>query len=224
MSSNQSFLNSLSSSEGTSLMLDDGPSSSSSLGSDSMLLPGGISVTEHVVNILKLLRDQPGRIGLTLAEIDQETGVKSQGNIHLIRSLQTNEKIHFDQITQRYSYKARFAADDLYGLLRLLRNHERGLRLKDVEDAYPGAAKDLAALTRNGGLEALFSTTMGHLLSIGPSSSGRAGGASSSSSATSAVAAARQAVLSSNAVGLMRFRNDDRDVGDIVRVREPLIR
>jgi hypothetical protein len=46
--------------------------------------------------------------------------------------------VSYDPISERYSYRARFAADDLYGLLRLLRNHERGLRLKDLEDAYPG--------------------------------------------------------------------------------------
>lgn len=200
-----------------------GPSSSSS-----SMLEGGVSVTEHVVRVIRLLREQPGRIGMTLTEIDEATGVKSNGNIQLVQSLRANEKVAFDSVSERYSYRARFAADDLYGLLRLLRNHERGLRLKDVEDSYPDAAKDLAALTRNGGLEAIFSTTMGHLLSSGASSSssslGRAGGASSGAGATSAVAAARQAVLSSNAAGLMRFRNDDRDVGDVVRVREPLIR
>jgi len=136
---------------------------------------GNMSVTEYVVMVLRLLRDQPGRAGFTLSEIETITGVvggvfsfpqtalngpdarrdtrhsvlrqmlalpcalqPSNGNVALVTSLRQNEKVSYDPISERYSYRARFAADDLYGLLRLLRNHERGLRLKDLEDAYPG--------------------------------------------------------------------------------------
>jgi hypothetical protein len=38
------------------------------------------------------------------------------------------------------------------------------------------------------------------------------------------LAPSRQVVLSSQATGLLRLRNEDRDTGDVVKLREPLVR
>ena len=56
--------------------------------------------------------------------------------------------IAFDAATSRYSYRARFAANDMSGLLRHIRNHENGLRLKDVVDAYPCAFFEMRTYAR----------------------------------------------------------------------------
>jgi len=50
---------------------------------------GNMSVTEYVVMVLRLLRDQPGRAGFTLSEIEIITGVVSDVLVFPDRARQT---------------------------------------------------------------------------------------------------------------------------------------
>lgn len=197
--------------------------------------PMGMSVTELVATILRLLREQPDRSGFTLSELETLTGSSLRTNAAVLASLQASDRILYDSSREHYRYRALFAADDLQGLLRLLRSHEGGLRVRDLEDAYPGAKADLEALRRTGGLDVLFSATMQHAIN-GPGAgagtgTGRASGpvagrasGSSASAASMALPPSRQVVLASQAAGLVTLQNDDHEVGDIVRLREPLVR
>lgn len=198
--------------------------------------PAGMSVTELVATILRLLREQPDRSGFTLSELETLTGSPLRTNAAVLASLQASDRILYDSSREHYRYRALYAADDLQGLLRLLRSHEAGLRVRDLEDAYPGAKADLEALRRTGGLDVLFSATMRHAIN-GPGAgssatgTGRASGAvagrasgSSASAASMVLPPSRQVVLASQAAGLVTLQNDDHEVGDIVRLREPLVR
>jgi len=175
-------------------------------------MAAGASTTEYVVKIIRLLREQPGRAGLTLSEIEASTGWSGvYGNTALTQSLQSNEKVFYDRASERYSYRAKYACDDLHGLLRILKNHESGLHLKDVEDAFPGAAAALLRLARTGGMEELFAATMG-------------AGAATAGRGTTVAPVSRQALVSSQAAGIVRLRNDDRAAGDMLLRRDPLVR
>jgi hypothetical protein len=66
-----------------SLLASAAPSSSPAnhIDHEQLMAPmiGHMSVTEYVVMVLRLLRDQPGRAGFTLSEIEIITGVVGRG-------------------------------------------------------------------------------------------------------------------------------------------------
>jgi hypothetical protein len=124
------------------------------------LQPGAheASVTELLAQVLKLLRDQSGRQGYTLDEIESLLGHPVRSNTALLLSLTRNPKLRFDELEGRISFP-QSGVTDRRDLLRYIKTRGRatddgselaGFTATELADLYPDAPRDLVDLSRTG--------------------------------------------------------------------------
>lgn len=121
--------------------------------------PGTLTLTEQTARVLTVLRDQPGRGGMTIGELEGAVAFEVAHNNDLLLSLRQNRKLEFDAFG-RVRYVARYPAADRYELLRMLRQRGRdggeglpelpGFPYEELADAFPGADRLLSELSRTG--------------------------------------------------------------------------
>jgi hypothetical protein len=122
---------------------------------------GVLTLTEQAARVVVTLRDQPGRTGMTVGQLEAAAGFDIASNNDLMVSLVQNPKLAYEGAAGRFRYVSKYAAGDRYELLRLLRTRGRdtgvdgapelpGFPLDDLTDAFPGAERVLSELTRVG--------------------------------------------------------------------------
>lgn len=185
---------------------------------------GVLTLTEQAARVVMLLRDQPGRGGMTVGQLEAAAGFEVAANNDLMVSLTQNPKLAYEGAAGRFRYVSKYAAGDRYELLRLLRARGRdtgvdgapelpGFPLDDLTDAFPGAERVLSELTR-----------VGAELNVDPPLPQSGKGAAAGGGNSSAAAAGGKDAASLPALrpvgGVVRVRNVDTTKPDMLFARE----
>lgn len=122
--------------------------------------PAELTLTEKAAKVVVALRDQQGRGGMTVGELEKACGFDIAADNELMVSLRQNPKLGYESLANRFRYVAKYSAGDRYELLRLLRARGRdtgiegapelpGFPVDDLSDVFPGADKVIAELSRS---------------------------------------------------------------------------